>query len=382
MLPNVVLFEGTDSSGNAGLWETNGTAAGTFELTGIAGAATAGGLYPSNLTNYNNQVLFGGTDASGNIGLWVTDGTAAGTHELAVAGALTTSQYPFFGGLNPTDLTVYNGYVFFAGDDASVQAGLWETNGTAAGTHELAVAGASSGPFSTGLSPYDLTVYNGYLYFSGLDANGLVELWETNGTAAGTHELTGVAGTLTTGQDTMSLPGFAPSDLTVFNDQLLFSGNDANGQTGLWETDGTAAGTHELTGIAGAPTTGTGLDPSYLTLYNGEVLFRGKDSSGRYGLWETNGTAIGTHELTGIAGTATTGAGFFPSDLTNYNGELLFTGCNSERALWIVDDRRHGGGHARAHRHRRSADQRSRIGPDRFHRLQRRGVVYRLRLER
>ena len=52
----------------------------------------------------------------------------------------------------------------------------------------------------------------------------------------------------------MSLPGFVPSDLTVFNDQILFSGNDATGQTGLWKSDGTAAGTHELTGIVGAET--------------------------------------------------------------------------------------------------------------------------------
>ncbi len=66
MLPNVVLFEGADSSGHAELWETNGTAAGTFELTGIPGAATTGvGFYPSNLTNYNGEILFGGFDASG-----------------------------------------------------------------------------------------------------------------------------------------------------------------------------------------------------------------------------------------------------------------------------------------------------------------------------
>src|SRR5690348_7249429 len=143
MSTNAVLFEGTDSSGRTGLWETNGTAAGTFELTGISGAATTGvGFLPSNLTNYNGELLFGGFDASGDVGLWVTDGTAAGTRELAVAGALATAQYPFLGGLNPSDSTVYNGYVFFAGVDAHARAGLWETNGTAAGTHELAVAGA------------------------------------------------------------------------------------------------------------------------------------------------------------------------------------------------------------------------------------------------
>jgi hypothetical protein len=34
-----------------------------------------------------NRVLFDGTDASGNPGLWETHGTASGTAEFSVAGA-------------------------------------------------------------------------------------------------------------------------------------------------------------------------------------------------------------------------------------------------------------------------------------------------------
>jgi len=334
MLSNVVLFEGTDSSGHTELWETDGTAAGTFELTGIVGAASTG-LYPSDLTNYNGEVLFTSADARGDFGLWVTDGTAAGTHELAVAGALAKSQYPFLAGLNPSGLTVYDGYAFFAGVDASGLVELWETDGTAAGTHELAVAGASPGPYLAGippgLSPSGFTVYNGGLYFAGADASGLFGLWDTDGTAAGTHELTDVAAATT---------GLAPSDLTVLNDQILFGGKDAHGQTGLWVTNGTAAGTHELSGIVGAQTTGIGLDPSDLTVYNGEALFRGIDSSGLYGLWETDGTAGGTHELTGVAGASTTaGVGFLPSNLTDYNGGVLFTARDSSGlyGLWVTN---------------------------------------------
>ena len=40
--------------------------------------------------------------------------------------------------------------------------------------------------------------------------------------------------------------------LTVYDGEVLFNGVDASGHPGLWETDGTAAGTHELIGIAGA----------------------------------------------------------------------------------------------------------------------------------
>ena len=33
MLPNIVLFEGMDANPRVDLWETDGTAAGTYELT-------------------------------------------------------------------------------------------------------------------------------------------------------------------------------------------------------------------------------------------------------------------------------------------------------------------------------------------------------------
>jgi hypothetical protein len=53
----------------------------------------------------------------------------------------------------------------------------------------------------------------------------------------GTYELTGISGALTGGA------GLSPRDLTVFNGeglfpQVLFVGNDASGQIGLWVTDG------------------------------------------------------------------------------------------------------------------------------------------------
>jgi len=96
---------------------------------------------------------------------------------------------------------------------------------------------------------------------------------------------------------------------------VLFVGYDASDDFGLWVTDGTAAGTHELTGIVGA---GKGADsvgaaesfvdldhtPPFVTanlftLSSGEAWFGGYDTSGQVGLWESDGTAASTHELTG-----------------------------------------------------------------------------------
>jgi len=47
-----------------------------------------------------NRVLFAGRDATGNINLWVTNGTSAGTRQLTVAGA---------GGVTPLDITAFAG---------------------------------------------------------------------------------------------------------------------------------------------------------------------------------------------------------------------------------------------------------------------------------
>jgi ELWxxDGT repeat protein len=85
----------------------------------------------------------------------------------------------------------------------------------------------------------------------------------TDGTTAGTHEIT-VNGA--------GSGGIVPYDLTVFNNAVLFAGYDAANNVGLWVTDGTTAGTHEIT-VNGAYS--TGVHPRDLTVFNHEVLFAG-----------------------------------------------------------------------------------------------------------
>src|SRR5271156_1908429 len=101
---------------------------------------------------------------------------------------------------------------------------------------------------------------------------------------------------------------------------VISSGYGADGQINLWETDGTAADTVELTGIAGAGM--GGVNPSDLTAFDDGLLFNGRDAAGNLGLWRSNGTSSGTRELTGITGANS--AGLNPSDLTAFNNELLF----------------------------------------------------------
>jgi ELWxxDGT repeat protein len=189
----------------------------------------------------NSLMIFEGTDAAGNNGLWVTDGTAAGTHELTgISGAFAGGLFGGRTGFSP-DFTAFKDEFLFSGLDAAGDIGLWVTNGTAAGTHELTgISGASAGGLFSGYFP-DFTVFKGEVLFSGIDAAGNYGLWVTDGTAAGTHELTGISGASPVG-----LFYGLNADLAVLNNEVLFAGQDAANQVGLWVTDGTAAGTHEL----------------------------------------------------------------------------------------------------------------------------------------
>ena len=61
MSQTVVFFRGANTDNQLGLWETNGAASGTFQLTSI--------VNPSNLVAFNDEVLFEGQTGS-DFGLW------------------------------------------------------------------------------------------------------------------------------------------------------------------------------------------------------------------------------------------------------------------------------------------------------------------------
>ncbi len=226
MLPNIVFFEGTDAGDTVSLWETDGTASGTFELTDVPSGApliTGEALYgfaPSpavslDLTVFNNQVLFSGRVGPTDIGpftLWTSDGTVDGTVPLA----LTT------------------------------------------------IAGAkSNGLFSATVTP-GFTVFGSEVLFRGIDTSNASGLWMTDGTAPHTTEITGVNGAASTGVN--------PTDITVLNSTTaLFNGENVALQQGLWTTDGSGAGTHELTSIDGAAAGGTESDGHHRFQWRGAV---------------------------------------------------------------------------------------------------------------
>jgi hypothetical protein len=222
-LPNIVLFRGLNASDQSGLWETDGTVGGTLE--------SVAGLAPSNLTVFSGEVLFESVDASGHFGLWTTkNGNPGNVAELT---GITDINHQPVSNLRPNGLIVFNGEVLFNGTDAAGHAELWTTNGTGPGTTEL---GPITGAATTGLDPSDLTLFQNEVLFNGDDSRSTPSqpaagLWVTNGTAAGTRELVQGGGP----------SGLNPQDMTVFGAEVLFQGTNASGHVGLFETDGTTA---------------------------------------------------------------------------------------------------------------------------------------------
>src|SRR6516164_2558660 len=112
MIRQTSLFNGTDASGHAGLWETNEAADGTYELTGVP----TGVFNPADFTLFNNEVLFQGQDTSLLYGIGETNGTAAGTTELGgfgstgIHGASPSGLLQSSSSFDP-DFTVINGEV-------------------------------------------------------------------------------------------------------------------------------------------------------------------------------------------------------------------------------------------------------------------------------
>jgi ELWxxDGT repeat protein len=226
-------------------------------------------------------------------------------------------------------MTVVGNEVIFNGaDDEDTPGSLWETNGTAAGTVEIGGEGNAgiadapagfTGPFTSelalGMQPNDITAFDGEAIFAAFDSTidsagyyaDADTLWMTNGTASGTVEIGGAQNAGIAGANPALDGGIfwggsiEYPDFTVYDGKALFVGYDAAGHAGLWETDGTAAGTVEIGGLGGAGIAG-GLSlldsqtPDF-TVYNGEVYFIGYNASNQAGLWVTNGTAAGTYEV-------------------------------------------------------------------------------------
>ena len=143
----------------------------------------------AHLTDVGGTLFFTTDDGASGQELWKTDGTEAGT-------VLVKDIRPGSAASVPNSLLNLNGTLLFAANDGASGAELWRSDGTAAGTtllKDIFAGGSSSTPFG-------LVRVGGVAYFfarAGSSASGAsVELWSTDGTAAGTSKVADVTGPL------------------------------------------------------------------------------------------------------------------------------------------------------------------------------------------
>lgn len=294
----IEIFSATNGLNGTELWRTDGTAAGTVMIKDIYvapnGVPNTNG-YSSNPTDFTavgNQVFFRAYDGTGSgESLWTTNGLTSGTTKLTAS-----SVY------NVSNLTNFNGALYFTAYDPTFGYSLFKSNGTAAGTSVVKGFGSS---FSSGQT---IKVLGGKMYFTGYDSSNGSEPWVSDGTAAGTVLLKDIYG---------GSNGSSPTNFTAAGSKVYFTAYDTTAGTELWVTNGTATGTTRVADLYSGTNTSS---PSQMIALGSKLLFSAYNGSGSY-LYITDG--VTTTALT------TTANGSAPSYLTVLGSTALFVGYDS-----------------------------------------------------
>jgi ELWxxDGT repeat protein len=189
-------------------------------------------------------------------------------------------------------ITLYNNKLYFAAQDAASGIELWQTDGTAAGTTIVADFFAGT----TGSNPRFINVYQNKLFFSAYTTVG-EELCVSDGTNAGTQLFKDINTFVSGGTQY----GSSPWSLTLWNDKLAFIANistTAAYDNQLFVTDGTVSGT-KMVQPAVAPNINPLGSSSYfgnLTPFKNSLFYAANYDGIGAELWKLNDVAFNAIE--------------------------------------------------------------------------------------
>ncbi len=311
-----LFFLGQSETGYA-LWKSDGTVDGTVQVGDLPAAVFVGSIPGEGNTiagfwAVDGHLFFVAEDNSSfNSKLWRTDGTAAGTVELAAVPYQTDPQ-----------LTAAGGRVFFIGLQENRSHELSQTDGTAAGTVPVAgpQLGADGAPELSGLTALGNEIY--FFVSSGEGTGDPVTLWRSDGTSAGTLAITSFSNDI----------DYSLSPPAVLGSQLLFEFSDGVDGAQLWASDGSAAGTRMLHDFSPGPPISA---RTTLTVAAGRAFFNTDDGVHGPEMWETDGTAAGTRLVQDIWPGP---EGSNPSGMTQAGGLLFFSANDGQTGdeLWAL----------------------------------------------
>lgn len=182
----------------------------------------------------------------------------------------------------PASAVAYDGEAYFSAATATDGRELWRSNGGAVGSGTEQVDDIYDG--ETGSSLSRLTVAAGLLFFVANDGMNGAELWKVED------------GDVSLVKDINEDDGDAsPANLAAGLGKLFFTANDGT-RNDVWVTDGTSAGTINLTG--GIDMTPNFCDFNFHGTVGDDMIFSlDSDNDGAYELWRTDGTSAGTESI-------------------------------------------------------------------------------------
>ena len=211
-MDSILFFSGkTDPSFSVRgeLWRTDGTNAGTRLVKKIADSTT--GSNPRQFFRFGNYVYFYANINHSVTQLWRSNGTDTGTTKVF---ALNTQLiFPIEG-----PIILANKFFFVEVDNNSSQYNLWVSDGTETGTMRVV----------EGIRSTYIKALNGKVYFTGFSVDKGIELWETDGTIAGTK----MAADVNVGAASSNA-----TPLLVDGTTLYFAAEDDKSSYELWRYD-------------------------------------------------------------------------------------------------------------------------------------------------
>ncbi len=212
-----LLFNASDSTHGNELWISDSS--GTRLLANISPDTDNEGSYPYWLTDWNGRAIFSADDNEHGYELWTSDGTDTGTR-------LLVDLVPGPDSSQPSNLMVLDGALYFFAtqwDDLAVheaRTGEHQARGDYR-SHAPSDLLDRNTPVTGTLCGATSALLGGKLYFGAGNTEHGFELWVSDGTAAGTHEVADI----NPGGDA------SPCDLTVMGNRLYFS---ADGSSWTW----------------------------------------------------------------------------------------------------------------------------------------------------
>lgn len=307
------LFFAADaySGGSDYLWKSDGTAAGTVQVTDLGPRMSKPNIRPFMVLG-NSLLLFAFTDFSSNIELWTTDGTSGSTQKIKDIGTIVSIS-----------LDTFKDKRFFVANNRELGEELWVTDGTVEGTKVV----QDIIPGSGGSFPADLMPVGEELWFTANSPDGARSLWKTDG--------------ITT-QRMIEFPHSGASDIVYMNGVVYFFTSYSNPfpdmtiTTELWKSDGSSAGTTSIVKIVRGEEPADDIGLYQMTVVGKTIFFTAQSEAHGTELWKSDGTSAGTQMVKDInPGTASS----LPATLTDIDGTLFFTAIDSRtgRELWQSD---------------------------------------------